>query len=122
MTTRHLKPLHGLAVSYTLWNPHTANAAPLHHSEWTEAQKLGGLVRRTTYNEVHDVLETSGCSPQTPYWVWSVMGVLQLPNGLQFVCPGDYIVQVAGMAPQAMNEEAFRNFILTAENARKDSK
>lgn len=49
-------------------------------------------VRRTSYMEVANLLETSGCSKHDPYWVWSAMGIIELPNGKVSVCPGDWII------------------------------
>lgn len=48
-------------------------------------------VRGTDYMEIHNLLGTSGCSPQEPYWDWSVMGVIQTTHGKQVVVPGDWI-------------------------------
>lgn len=55
-------------------------------------------VRATDYMEVHHLVNTSGCSPEEPWWCWPVMGVIKTAHGLQLVCPGDWIVEpIEGM-------------------------
>lgn len=50
-------------------------------------------VRRTSYDEVSRLLGTSGCSREEPYWAWMAMGMLDTPEGLHAVIPGDWIIQ-----------------------------
>jgi hypothetical protein len=45
--------------------------------------------------EVHELIETSGCSPEDPYWVWSCLGVLESKRGKLVVCPNDWILETA---------------------------
>lgn len=121
---RHLKPLHGVNVRYHCWNPAPETGRPKVRAEWGGEELLEGLVRGTDYEEVSKVASTSGCSPQEPYWSWAVMGAVDCPvrKGVQLVCPGDYLVFVDGMHVQVMSEVQFRNFILKAEQARRDAK
>lgn len=49
-------------------------------------------VKNTSYMEVAKLIGTSGCSREKPYWDWSVMGVINTPEGPQLVIPGDYII------------------------------
>jgi hypothetical protein len=49
-------------------------------------------VMRTSYGEIARLLGTSGCSPETPFWDWSVMGVIKTLEGVHVVIPGDWIV------------------------------
>lgn len=53
-------------------------------------------VRPTSYMEVWELIRTSGCSKEEPYWVWSVMGVLETPKGRLVVSPGDWIIELPG--------------------------
>lgn len=50
-------------------------------------------VRPTSYEEVHRLCGTAGCSPEPPYWDWCVMGVINTLEGKHVVCPGDYIIK-----------------------------
>lgn len=49
-------------------------------------------VRRTTYEEVSELLKSSGCSKESPYHSWYVMGVLDTDRGARVVVRGDWIV------------------------------
>ncbi len=49
-------------------------------------------VTRVSYEEVSNLLGTSGCSKEEPYWIHSVMGAIRSDRGIQLVCPGDWIV------------------------------
>ena len=53
-------------------------------------------VRGTTYLEVHELIGTSGCSHNEPYWNWDRMGVIETKRGRLVVIPGDYIVVFDG--------------------------
>lgn len=64
-------------------------------------------VRRTSYMEIADLLTTSGCSKHEPYWVWSAMGILELPNGKLAVCPGDWILTHATGSHIVVTDEEY---------------
>lgn len=49
-------------------------------------------VRATSYGEVADLLGTSGCSKEPPYWDWSVMAVVETKEGKHMASPGDWII------------------------------
>lgn len=52
------------------------------------------FVRPTNYGEVNELLGTSGCSKEHPYWDWVVLGVLETTRGRIIVHPGDWVVLV----------------------------
>jgi hypothetical protein len=64
-------------------------------------------VRGTDYMEVHKLLGTSGCSPEAPYWNWSVMGVIDTKDGQRIVTPGDWIITDAQGAHYPCKPEVF---------------
>jgi len=64
-------------------------------------------VRGTTYMEISDLLGTSGCSKEEPYWVWSCMGIIETNRGKQVVCPGDWIVEPIKGLYQVLTHEQF---------------
>lgn len=72
------------------WNPEALPALDLIE---VIPRSTHPAVRPTTYEEVHRLIGTSGCSAQSPYWSWSVMGVYATENGVQLVRPGDYVVE-----------------------------
>jgi hypothetical protein len=49
-------------------------------------------VRKTSYEEIHALLGTSGCSREHPYWDWQAMGVIDTKEGPHVVIPGDIII------------------------------
>jgi hypothetical protein len=49
-------------------------------------------VRRSSYAEIAQLLGTSGCSAEPPYWGWDRLGVVETLEGMHVVCPGDFIV------------------------------
>jgi len=49
-------------------------------------------VRPTTYSEVAQLCGTSGCSKESPFWDWTVMGVMDTSEGKHVVSPGDWII------------------------------
>lgn len=49
-------------------------------------------VRRTSYMEVANILGTSGCSREAPYWMWQAMGMIDTLEGTHAVVPGDWII------------------------------
>lgn len=52
-----------------------------------------GAVRGTSYMEIHDLLGTSGCSKNEPWWSWSVLGVIETLEGRMVCEPGDWIIK-----------------------------
>lgn len=72
-------------------------------------------VKPTSYMELAESLGTSGCSAESPYWIWSVMGVLHTDKGKLFVSPGDYVVWFGGKSylvlPEAQYLEMFEDII-----------
>jgi hypothetical protein len=49
-------------------------------------------IRSTSYGEVSQLLGTSGCSKEFPYWNWSVMAVVDTKEGKHVASPGDWII------------------------------
>jgi hypothetical protein len=49
-------------------------------------------VRRTSYTEVAQLLGTSGCSREEPYYVWNALGIIDTLEGPHVVVPGDWII------------------------------
>jgi hypothetical protein len=49
-------------------------------------------VRKTSYQEIAQLLLTSGCSKEPPYWSWERMGIIETLEGSFAVIPGDYIL------------------------------
>lgn len=77
------------------WNPAVyGESKPL---EWYEDgfKDFHPAVRGTTYMELHSLLGTAGVSPEEPYWVWSVCGVITSARGHQVVCPNDWILEAS---------------------------
>ena len=77
------------------WNPGEYGVSkPL---EWFDEgfKELHPAVRGTSYMEVHELIDTSGCSPEDPYWVWSCLGVIESKRGKLVVCPNDWILETA---------------------------
>ena len=50
-------------------------------------------VRPTSYNEVFEMCNTSGCSSEPPHWDWAAMGVIDTLEGKHVVSPGDFIIE-----------------------------
>jgi hypothetical protein len=77
------------------WNPGEYGVSkPL---EWFDEgfKAMHPAVRGTSYMEVRELVETSGCSPEEPYWVWSALGVIETKRGKLLVCPNDWIIETA---------------------------
>lgn len=72
------------------------------------------LVMPTDYMEVANLLKTSGCSREEPYWNWSVLGVLATDRGIVVVYPGDWIVTRNGKSFSISNED-FHNYFKVME-------
>lgn len=51
-------------------------------------------VRSTSYIEIHNLIGTSGCSKEPPYWDWSVLGILDSERGKTIVYPGDVLLDL----------------------------
>lgn len=75
------------------WNPLDESGKPKPASEVADEH-----VGSTTYDEVNELLGTSGCSTQEPFWDWSVMGAVEVPRGKLVVCPGDRVVVLEGVS------------------------
>lgn len=70
---------------------------------WNVGAKLLGrectdhpAVRGTSYEEVYDLLGTSGCSRDAEMWDWSRLGVIETRRGRLVVYPGDRIIARSG--------------------------
>lgn len=77
------------------WNPGEYGVSkPM---EWFDEgfKAMHPAVRGTSYMEVHELVGTSGCSPEEPYWVWSALGVIETKRGKILVCPNDWIIEMA---------------------------
>lgn len=87
------------------WNPPANGKVKLGR----ECDDVGG-VRGTSYGEVHELIGTSGCSKQPPYWNWSTMGVIEDPIGNRLVVsPGDWILKM-GPSVSVMTNESRETF------------
>lgn len=75
------------------WNPPREGKPPLMWMDWTDAERLNGAVRATSYMEVHKLIGTSGCSRTEPFWTHSVMGVIDTLEGAHLVTPGDFVIR-----------------------------
>lgn len=102
------------------WNPGEYGVSkPL---EWFEEgfKALHPAVRGTSYMEVHELVETSGCSPEEPYWVWSALGVIETKRGKLLVCPNDWIIEMTEGVFTVLPDPVYRSIYKVADNA--DSK
>lgn len=101
-------------LPYMCWNP------PIHQSELApkikniprnvldlSVEENHPLVRNTCYMEVHHGLGTNGCSPESPWWNWTCIGVIDTPRGKIFVFPGDYIVGEDRSTVRVLSHENF---------------
>lgn len=71
------------------WNAPDEKGHPLLTENCTDHPS----VHRVSYELVANLLETSGCSKEEPYWIHSVIGGLHTSRGVQLICPGDWIVE-----------------------------
>jgi len=98
-------------VKATRWNvprmDNTAPGKPCVRPKLTAACHDHSAVQRTSYGEIAELLGTSGCSKQEPYWDWAVLGLLKGPQGVQVVCPGDWIVELHDGSLHVFTETAF---------------
>ena len=69
-------------------------------------------VRGTSYSEVFDTIGTSGCSKEYPYYIWSVLGVIETPRGKLVVSPGDWIVTFSSGRIEAYSDSEYRETFL----------
>ena len=53
-------------------------------------------VRGTSYQEIHELLGTSGCSNDAEMWDWSRLGVIETKRGRLVVYPNDLIIERNG--------------------------
>ncbi len=49
-------------------------------------------VRKTSYKEIAELLNTSGCSKKHPWWSWEALGIIETLEGPHIVIPGDWIL------------------------------
>lgn len=78
-----------IAIDAVQWNaPPSDGSAPMLARDC----KDHSAVRPTGYMGVAELLGTSGCSRDEPYWDWSVMGVIDTLEGKHVVIPGDWII------------------------------
>ena len=75
-------------VSARQWNPQAQLTRQYleAHPDWRP------LVSVTVYEEVANILGTSGVSDDGYAWDWSVLGVIVHHRGVLFVSPGDWVV------------------------------
>jgi hypothetical protein len=93
------------AVTAVRWNVPKGDQRPLDTLECKDSD----LVKPVSYMDLHNVLGTSGCSKEHPWWTWMVMGKIELPNGVLFVCPGDWVVEDHYYGNvQVLTDEMFR--------------
>lgn len=91
-----------LAYPYSeQWNPHAQDAREV-------TSQLD--ITPTDYNEVANVLGTSGCSNDTKMWTWNVMGKLRTPRGPIILSPGDWVVEVSRGVFVAMDDSEHREW------------
>lgn len=90
------------------------NRAELQRSVATDVPVLASecqdhhAVKPATYELVHSLLGTSGCSSEEPFWTWAVIGVIESYRGKQLVYPGDWIVEYLNGRYLVMNDEEFQ--------------
>jgi len=97
-----------------------ADAGPVRHpTRWNTPSDKGELlwgrdckdhplVRGTSYDEVHKLIGTSGCSRSKELWTWTVLGVMETPKGSLVIYPGDWIVEVIKGHFIIMTDEDYR--------------
>jgi len=57
-----------------------------------EAEKIPAVIRPTDYSELYTLLKTTGCTPEEPYWDWSVCATVKTVHGRQVIWPGCAVV------------------------------
>jgi hypothetical protein len=75
-----------IVIEAMQWNPDALMWYELPLSQWPNG------VRKTSYREVSELLGTSGCSKEPPYWSWDRMAVVDTMEGKHAVSPGDWII------------------------------
>lgn len=75
-------------------------------------QELARKVRGTSYDELHKLLGTMGCSKESPYWVAHVMGVIETPKGALVLSPGDWLIEVTEGAYLVLDDPTYRKLYL----------
>lgn len=68
-------------------------------------------IRCTSYDEIGRVLNISGCSPKPPYWVNSVMGAIDMDQGVLFVNPNDWVVELLPNKFLVLSTEEYDAFL-----------
>ena len=69
------------------------------------------IVRRTSYGEVSQLLNTSGCSHDEPYWGWEVLGVIETKRGRLVVIPSDWVITTVHGDIVVMSDEVYNELI-----------
>lgn len=92
------------SVQAVRWNAFTEDSGPLNGYECQDHPAVKG----TSYMEVSSLIGTSGCSAESPWWDWSVMGMIVTNQGRHLVIPGDWIVTDICGHVTVMHDESFR--------------
>jgi len=93
---------------------------PLDTREFLKKESLGiqyeiaSRVRPTGYDEISRLLKTSGCSKEKPYWIHSVLGVLETSRGTLVLIPEDWVIKVAKDFYLVLDDATYRALYLDA--------
>lgn len=71
------------------WNVPNDKGHPLWASDCSDHP----AVKPVGYMTVSNLIDTSGCSREEPYWTHMAMGVIESNRGKQLVMPGDWIIE-----------------------------
>jgi hypothetical protein len=96
-------------VSAVRWNALDGKKSPDLAWECNDSD----LVEPVTYSDLSNILGTSGCSKNDPWWMWQVMGKITLDHGVLIVCPGDWIVKDHHGNINVYTDEMFNKFFYT---------
>jgi hypothetical protein len=66
------------------------------------------MIRHTSYMEVANLLKTSGCSKDEPYWDWTVLGVVETNKGILVLSPGDWFNEFDDGSVSVSKEPVFK--------------
>lgn len=89
------------------WNTAKIDGVPI----FANLCKDHPAVRPVSYMEVNKLIGTSGCSKDQPYWVWTVMGVIETFQGKLLVCPGDWIIEILPNHFVILSDEEYKEQI-----------
>jgi hypothetical protein len=76
--------------------------------------EIASRVRPTGYDEISRLLKTSGCTKEKPYWIHSVLGVLETPRGVLVLTPGDWVIEVVEGFYLVLDDATYRVLYLDA--------